>query len=140
MCCVTTFYDNTYICSCKGTLFIGGAFFELFFISSIWSIFGNVYPIMTLIVCKHVDRENVGLGIIPFWEVFEALGLHGWGSIVTHLFLWHRFSCCGTCFQLLWKQIRRSKLSKCPNQRRITFETSLLLHYNKCTIAPQFVM
>jgi len=40
---------NTYIYSCKGTLFIGGAFFELFFISSIWSIFGNVYPIMTLI-------------------------------------------------------------------------------------------
>ena len=31
---------NTYIYSCKGTLFIGGAFFELFFISSIWSIFG----------------------------------------------------------------------------------------------------
>jgi len=39
---------NTYIYSCKGTLFIGGTFFELFFISSIWSIFGNVYPIMTL--------------------------------------------------------------------------------------------
>ena len=30
-----------------------------------------------------MDRENVGLGIIPFWEAFEALGLHGWGSIVT---------------------------------------------------------
>ena len=34
-----------------------------------------------------MDRENVGLGIIPFWEAFEALGLHGWGySDPPHIF------------------------------------------------------